>query len=81
MLDRTDFYPVLFETGAHARITDQQGCGRDIDRLRQVDTTKDDTGIRRSRTQGEIDLDTTVQANARGANDSLQRALLKHAST
>jgi len=47
--------------------------------IRQIDATEDDTGIRGRRAQDHIDLDTAVQANAGGANDCLQRALLEHA--
>ena len=41
---------------------------------------KDDTGIRRGRTQRHIHLDAAMKANARGANQGLERALPEHVS-
>ena len=55
--------PVHFETGAHAGIANQHGLGGNIHRLRQIDATEDDAGIRGCRAQGQIDLDAAMQAD------------------
>lgn len=81
VLDGANLDPVLFETGAHTGIADHESGGGNIHRLGKIDATKDDAGIRGSGAQGHIDLDTAVQTDAGGADDSLQRALLEHAST
>ena len=44
----------------------------------KIDAPEHDAGVRRGRTQREIDLFSGVQPDAGGANDVLQRALLDH---
>jgi hypothetical protein len=72
----SDLDSVLFQTGAHAGVADQKSICANVHRFRQIDAAEDDTRIRGSRAQGHVDLDTAVEADARGADDSLERALL-----
>ncbi|MPN32775.1 hypothetical protein SDC9_180255 [bioreactor metagenome] len=76
VFDGADLDPVALQAGTHAGVADQDRLCGNIDRLRQINATKDDAGVRCGRAQGQIDLDTAVQTDARGMNDRLQRALL-----
>ena len=49
-------------------------------RARKIGTAKHDARVGRRRTQRHVDLFSRVQANARRANDVLERALFDHFS-
>ena len=55
------------------------GRDRDLDRRRQVDAAEHDAAVGRRRAQRQLDLLAAVQADADGAGEGLEGALLEHA--
>jgi hypothetical protein len=51
---------------------------RNVYRLGQIHAAKDDAGIGRSRTQGQLHPLATVQAHANGAGQGFESSLLQH---
>ena len=66
------------DRGGHAGVADIVDPHLNIDRLIQVDAAKDDAGIRCSRSQGQLDALTAVDADTDGAGQRLDGSLLKH---
>jgi len=79
MLDRADTHAgVCHQRRGEARVVHERRLYRHLDRRGQVGAAKDDTGIGRSRVQGEFHPLAGVQTNAGCADRLFQRALQDH---
>jgi len=64
--------------GGHAGVAHRLGAHGDVGHLGQVDPAEHDARVGRGRAQGDFDALAAVQANAYGAGQGLQGALLQH---
>ncbi len=80
MFDGTHLGPQTLEAGTHARIADLIGPGRKINHRIEINATENNAGVWRSRSQGHIDLDAGVQADAGSADQRFESALFEHVS-
>ena len=78
MLHGGDAHTVLDQGGGEAGIAHIQRTGGDIHRHGEVGAAKNDAGVRGRGAQGQVDLVTGVQADARGADDIFERTLPDH---
>ncbi len=82
VLDGLHLGPAGVAAGAdgrrHARVADRLGRHRNAHRLRQIDAAKDDAAVHRRRSEGQLDLLPAMHAQADGAGDGLEGALLEH---
>ena len=71
VLHRGNARAAMLQSGTHARVADQMRVGLEIDRLGQVGTPENQTGIRRRGAQGDVHLLPGMQPDASGAYLSL----------
>src|SRR5690606_7652579 len=78
VLDGLDLGAFAGQPGAQRHFGDEVGAGRYHHHRVQIDATEHDAVVERCRVQGHVDLVTTVQADAGGADRILESALQDH---
>ena len=80
VLDGADLGAATLKSGTHPGVDHGIGVAAELDRRVEIDAAEHDAGIGRGRPQHQIDLAATVQTDAGGTDQGLQRALTDHRS-